>query len=203
MSPLASKNSKERRSRRRKKKSSGGEDYSEDPKGLKSESEDGQRRMTVLGFTSGSLENSVKRKASHGSVFSFRLRSRDVGSEADFADDDISTAGESESQRGSLLVPRNGRRLSVQSQMSHSSPNCTLNGKRNSSVDCNGVVSLIGGGGGSPDPTSPTDNLLSPVIMEKSGTGDSDCQPAGDWEGEPSQQHDIVSGLKPEVTIWF
>uniref|UniRef100_A0ACB8FVW5 Uncharacterized protein n=1 Tax=Sphaerodactylus townsendi TaxID=933632 RepID=A0ACB8FVW5_9SAUR len=127
---------------------------------------------TVLGFTSGSLENSVKRKASHGSVFSFRLRSRDMGSEADFADDDISTAGESESQRGSLLVPRNGRRLSVQSQMSHSSPNCTLNGKRNSSVDCNGVVSLIGGGG-SPDPTSPTDNLLSPVIMEKSGMGDS------------------------------
>ncbi|XP_077160196.1 sodium channel protein type 5 subunit alpha-like isoform X4 [Paroedura picta] len=172
MSPLASKNSRERRSRRRKKKSSGGEDYSEDPKGLKSESEDGQRRTTVLGFTSGSLENSVKRKASHGSVFSFRLRGRDIGSEADFADDDISTAGESESQRGSLLVPRNGRRLSVQSQLSHSSPNCTLNGKRNSSVDCNGVVSLIGGGG-SPDPTSPTDNLLCPVIMEKSGTGDS------------------------------
>ncbi|XP_048366610.1 sodium channel protein type 5 subunit alpha-like isoform X2 [Sphaerodactylus townsendi] len=172
MSPLASKSFKERRSRRRKKKSSGGEDYGEDQKGLKSESEDGQQRTTVLGFTSGSLENSVKRKASHGSVFSFRLRSRDMGSEADFADDDISTAGESESQRGSLLVPRNGRRLSVQSQMSHSSPNCTLNGKRNSSVDCNGVVSLIGGGG-SPDPTSPTDNLLSPVIMEKSGMGDS------------------------------
>ncbi|XP_054846869.1 sodium channel protein type 5 subunit alpha isoform X1 [Eublepharis macularius] len=172
MSPLASKNSKERRSRRRKKKSSGTEDYGEDQKGLKSESEDGQRRTTVLGFTSGSLENSVKRKASHGSVFSFRLRGRDIGSEADFADDDISTAGESESQRGSLLVPRNGRRLSVQSQMSHSSPNCTLNGKRNSSVDCNGVVSLIGGGG-SPDPTSPTDNLLSPVMVEKVGAGDS------------------------------
>lgn len=48
MSPLASKNSKERRSRRRKKKSSGGEDYGEDPKGLKSESEDGQRRMVSL-----------------------------------------------------------------------------------------------------------------------------------------------------------
>uniref|UniRef100_H9GF31 Sodium channel protein n=1 Tax=Anolis carolinensis TaxID=28377 RepID=H9GF31_ANOCA len=169
MSPLASKISKERRSRRRRKKSSGAEDDGEDQKGPKSESEDGQRRMTVLGFTSGSMENSVKRKASHGSVFSFRLRSRDIGSEADFADDDISTVGESESQRGSLLVPRNGRRLSVQSQASHSSPNYTHNGKRNSSVDCNGVVSLIGGGG-SPDPTTPTDVLLPPVTMDKPGT---------------------------------
>uniref|UniRef100_A0A670J1D1 Sodium channel protein n=1 Tax=Podarcis muralis TaxID=64176 RepID=A0A670J1D1_PODMU len=173
MSPLASKNSKERRSRRRKKKSSAGEEDGEDQKGPKSESEDGQQRTTVLGFTSGSMENSVKRKASHGSVFSFRLRSRDLGSEADFADDDISTVGESESQRGSLLVPRSGRRLSVQSQTSHSSPNYTQNGKRNSSVDCNGVVSLIGGGGGgSTDPTTPTDVLLPPVITEKPGTGD-------------------------------
>ncbi|XP_066487470.1 sodium channel protein type 5 subunit alpha-like isoform X4 [Tiliqua scincoides] len=172
MSPLASKNSKERRSRRRKKKSSGAEDDGDDQKVPKSESEDGQRRPTVLGFTSGSVENSVKRKASHGSVFSFRLRSRDIGSETDFADDDISTVGESESQRGSLLVPRNGRRLSVQSQASHSSPNYTQNGKRNSSVDCNGVVSLIGGGAGSPGPASPTDVLLPPVITEKPGTGD-------------------------------
>ncbi|KAH0627618.1 hypothetical protein JD844_003595 [Phrynosoma platyrhinos] len=162
MSPLALKNSKERRSRRRKKKSSGAEDDGEDQKGPKSESEDGQRRMTVLGFTSGSMENSMKRKVSHGSVFSFRLRSRDIGSEADFADDDISTVGESESQRGSLLLPRSGRRLSVQSQASHSSPNYTHNGKRNSSVDCNGVVSLIGGGG-SPDPTTPTDVLVPPT----------------------------------------
>lgn len=128
--------------------------------------------QTVLGFTSGSVENSVQRKASHGSVFSFRLRSRDIGSEADFADDDISTVGESESQRGSLLVPQNGRRLSVQSQASHSSPNYTQNGKRNSSVDCNGVVSLIGGGAGSAGAASPTDVLLPPVIMEKPGAGD-------------------------------
>ncbi|XP_053115873.1 sodium channel protein type 5 subunit alpha-like isoform X9 [Hemicordylus capensis] len=175
-SPLASKTSKERRSRRRKKKSSGGEEDGEDQKVTKSESEDGQRRMTTLGFTSGSIDTSARRKASHGSVFSFRLRSRDFGSEADFADDDISTVGESESQRDSLLIPRNGRRLSVQSQASHSSPNYTQNGKRNSSVDCNGVVSLIGGGGGggggSPDPTTPTDVLLPPVILEKSGAGD-------------------------------
>uniref|UniRef100_A0A670J1E9 Sodium channel protein n=1 Tax=Podarcis muralis TaxID=64176 RepID=A0A670J1E9_PODMU len=176
MSPLASKNSKERRSRRRKKKSSAGEEDGEDQKGPKSESEDGQQRTVSLsrGKTRPYFTQ-VKdpRKASHGSVFSFRLRSRDLGSEADFADDDISTVGESESQRGSLLVPRSGRRLSVQSQTSHSSPNYTQNGKRNSSVDCNGVVSLIGGGGGgSTDPTTPTDVLLPPVITEKPGTGD-------------------------------
>uniref|UniRef100_A0ABM5GMU5 Sodium channel protein n=1 Tax=Pogona vitticeps TaxID=103695 RepID=A0ABM5GMU5_9SAUR len=187
MSPLASKHSKERRSRRRKKKSSGAEDDGEDPKAPVSESEDGQRRMTVLGFTSGSMENSTKRKASHGSVFSFRLRSRDLGSEADFADDDISTVGESESQHGSLLVPRNGRRLSALSQTSHSSPKYTLNGKRNSSVDCNGVVSLIGGGG-SPDPTTPTEVLLPPVFTEK---------PMADDTTSPSEEVNKKQLLSP------
>jgi len=120
----------------------------------------------------------VKRRTSHGSIFSFRLRGRDTGSETDFADDEISTAGENESHRGSLLIPRSGRRPSIQSQVSHSShpttPNYTQTGKRNSSVDCNGVVSLIGGGTGAlnPDPTSPAGLLLPPFIMEKPGTGD-------------------------------
>lgn len=120
----------------------------------------------------------MKRRTSHGSVFSFRLRGRDTCSETDFADDEISIAGENESHRGSLLIPRSGRRPSVQSQVSHSShpatPNYTQTGKRNSSVDCNGVVSLIGGGTGAlnPDPTSPAGLLLPPVIMEKPGTGD-------------------------------
>uniref|UniRef100_A0A8D0HP20 Sodium channel protein n=1 Tax=Sphenodon punctatus TaxID=8508 RepID=A0A8D0HP20_SPHPU len=174
MSPLASKTSKERRSRRRKKKSLGGEDYGEDQKFPKSDSEDAPRKLTPLGNSYGPSANPVKRKASHGSIFSFPFRGRDIGSETDFADDEISTIGENESQRGSLLVPRNGRRLSVQSQMSPSS-NYTQNGKLNSSVDCNGVVSLIGGGGTgthNPDPTSPTGLLLPPVITEKPRTGD-------------------------------
>ncbi|XP_078234299.1 sodium channel protein type 5 subunit alpha isoform X4 [Pogona vitticeps] len=146
-----------------------------------------KEQETVLGFTSGSMENSTKRKASHGSVFSFRLRSRDLGSEADFADDDISTVGESESQHGSLLVPRNGRRLSALSQTSHSSPKYTLNGKRNSSVDCNGVVSLIGGGG-SPDPTTPTEVLLPPVFTEK---------PMADDTTSPSEEVNKKQLLSP------
>ncbi|XP_008498971.1 sodium channel protein type 5 subunit alpha-like isoform X2 [Calypte anna] len=178
MSPLASKNAKERRNRRKKKKSLGTEEYGEDQRNPKCDYDDGQRRMTLLGISYGPSANLVKRRTSHGSIFSFRLRGRDTGSETDFADDEISTTGENESHRGSLLIPRSGRRPSVQSQVSHSShptaPNYTQTGKRNSSVDCNGVVSLIGGGTGAlnPDPTSPAGLLLPPVIMEKPGTGD-------------------------------
>ncbi|XP_025907683.1 sodium channel protein type 5 subunit alpha isoform X4 [Nothoprocta perdicaria] len=178
MSPLASKNAKERRNRRKKTKSLGAEEYGEDQRNPKTEYDDGQRRMTLLGISYGPSANLVKRRTSHGSIFSFRLRGKDTGSETDFADDEISTAGENESHRGALLIPRSGRRPSVQSQVSHSShpatPNCIQTGKRNSSVDCNGVVSLIGGGIGAlnPDPTSPAGLLLPPVIMEKPGTGD-------------------------------
>uniref|UniRef100_A0A669QIR3 Sodium channel protein n=1 Tax=Phasianus colchicus TaxID=9054 RepID=A0A669QIR3_PHACC len=46
MSPLASKNAKERRNRRKKKKSLGAEEYGEDQRNSKSEYDDGQRRMT-------------------------------------------------------------------------------------------------------------------------------------------------------------
>ncbi|XP_008935999.1 PREDICTED: sodium channel protein type 5 subunit alpha-like, partial [Merops nubicus] len=178
MSPLASKNAKERRNKQKKKKSLGTEEYGEDQRNPKCDYDDGQRRMTLLGISYGPSANLVKRRTSHGSVFSFRLRGRDTGSETDFADDEISIAVEHESHRGSLLIPRSGRRPSVQSQVSHSShpttPNYTQTGKRNSSVDCNGVVSLIGGGIGAlnPDPTSPAGLLLPPVIMEKPGTGD-------------------------------
>ncbi|XP_075561388.1 sodium channel protein type 5 subunit alpha isoform X2 [Pelecanus crispus] len=215
MSPLASKNAKERRSRRKKKKTLGAEEYAEDQRNPKCDYEDGQRRMTLLGISYGPSANLVKRRTSHGSIFSFRLRGRDTGSETDFADDEISTAGENESHRGSLLIPRSGRRPSVQSQVSHSShpttPNYTQTGKRNSSVDCNGVVSLIGGGTGAlnPDPTSPAGLLLPPVIMEKPGTGDLTSpsdeaskkqllmphRPSVDHSDEPFQRQRAVSAV--------
>ncbi|NWR84628.1 SCN5A protein, partial [Furnarius figulus] len=175
---MSPKNAKERRNKRKKKKSLGADEYGEDQRNPKCDYDDGQRRMTLLGISYGPSANLVKRRTSHGSVFSFRLRGRDTCSETDFADDEISIAGENESHRGSLLIPRSGRRPSVQSQVSHSShpatPNYTQTGKRNSSVDCNGVVSLIGGGIGAlnPDPTSPAGLLLPPVILEKPGTGD-------------------------------
>uniref|UniRef100_A0A803VX38 Sodium channel protein n=1 Tax=Ficedula albicollis TaxID=59894 RepID=A0A803VX38_FICAL len=139
---MSPKSGKERRNKRKKKKSLGTDEYGEDQRNPKCDYDDGQRRMTLLGISYGPSANLVKRRTSHGSVFSFRLRGRDTCSETDFADDEISIAGESESHRGSLLIPRPGRRPSVQSQVSHSShpttPNCTQTGKRNSSVDCNG-----------------------------------------------------------------
>ncbi|XP_072781400.1 sodium channel protein type 5 subunit alpha isoform X4 [Taeniopygia guttata] len=212
---MSPKSAKERRNKRKKKKSLGADEYGEDQRNPKSDYDDGQRRMTLLGISYGPSANLVKRRTSHGSVFSFRLRGRDTCSETDFADDEISIAGENESHRGSLLIPRSGRRPSVQSQVSHSShpttPNYTQTGKRNSSVDCNGVVSLIGGGTGAlnPDPTSPAGLLLPPVIMEKPGTGNLTSpsdeaskkqllmphRPSVDHSDEPFQRQRAVSAV--------
>ncbi|KFV49326.1 Sodium channel protein type 5 subunit alpha, partial [Tyto alba] len=214
MSPLASKNAKERRNKRKKKKSLGTEEYGEDQRNPKCDYDDAQRR-TVSHRLKHHFANLVKRRTSHGSIFSFQLRGRDTGSETDFVDDEISTAGENESHRGSLLIPRSGRRPSVQSQVSHSShpttPNYTQPGKRNSSVDCNGVVSLIGGGTGAfnPDPTSPAGLLLPPVFMEKPGTGNVTSpsdeaskkqllmphRPSVDHSDEPLQRQRAVSAV--------
>ncbi|XP_050175299.1 sodium channel protein type 5 subunit alpha-like isoform X4 [Myiozetetes cayanensis] len=212
---MSPKSGKEKRNKRKKKKSLGADEYVEDQKNPNCDYDDGQRRMTLLGISYGPSANLVKRRTSHGSVFSFRLRGRDTCSETDFADDEISIAGENESHRGSLLIPRSGRRPSVQSQVSHSShpatPNYTQTGKRNSSVDCNGVVSLIGGGIGAlnPDPTSPAGLLLPPVIMEKPGTGDLTSpsdeaskkqllmphRPSVDHSDEPFQRQRAVSAV--------
>lgn len=88
------------------------------------------------------------RRNSRASLFSFRGRARDMGSENDFADDEHSTFEESESRRGSLFLPRRPeRRCSAVSQTSLGAPRIMLstNGKMHCSVDCNGVVSLVGG----------------------------------------------------------
>ncbi|RXN33507.1 sodium channel type 2 subunit alpha-like isoform X1 [Labeo rohita] len=84
------------------------------------------------------------RRNSRASLFSFRGRARDFGSENDFADDEHSTFEDSDSRRGSLFVPRCiERRSSTVSHCSHA-PRIMLpaNGKMHCTVDCNGVVSL-------------------------------------------------------------
>ncbi|KAM8967831.1 sodium channel protein type 5 subunit alpha-like isoform 2-T2 [Pelodytes ibericus] len=169
MSPFSSKFAKERRNRRRKKKSSELEEYCDDVKHNRGESdEESMRKMSLLGIGFG--PSSGKRRISQGSIFNFRIRGRDICSETDFADDEVSNA--SDGHRGSLLVPRTGRRQSTQSQTSPNSypntPGFTQNGKRNSSVDCNGVVSLVGGAGTFSNPSSPGGLLLPSVILEKS-----------------------------------
>ncbi|XP_063789674.1 sodium channel protein type 2 subunit alpha-like isoform X1 [Pseudophryne corroboree] len=87
---------------------------------------------------------------SRASIFSFKDHAKDVGSENDFADDEHSTFEDNDSRRDSLFVPgRQGqRRNSNVSQTSRSSrilPLLSMNGKMHSTVDCNGVVSLVSG----------------------------------------------------------
>ncbi|MEQ2208242.1 Sodium channel protein type 8 subunit alpha [Xenoophorus captivus] len=92
----------------------------------------------------------MSRHNSRSSIFSFKGRPKDMGSENEFADDEHSTVEESEDRRGSLFIPYRRNSYSGYSQGSsrihplapHSG------GKRNSTVDCNGVVSLIGPGPG-------------------------------------------------------
>ncbi|KAM9163519.1 sodium channel protein type 5 subunit alpha-like [Pangshura tecta] len=178
ISPLPSKEGKDRSNRRKKNKSLGIQDYGEDQNIPKSQSSDDQRKSALLGFTYGASADQMKRRLSHGSIFNFQISGRDVGSKADFGSDEISSAGENEIQRGSLLVARTGRLSSVQSQMSHSSylatPNCMQNGKSNSTDGYNGVVSLMGGGSTraySLEPPAP-EGLLLPPVMENPRIGD-------------------------------
>ncbi|XP_052581185.1 sodium channel protein type 1 subunit alpha isoform X4 [Peromyscus californicus insignis] len=194
-SKLSSKSAKERRNRRKKRKQkeqSGGEEKDED-EFHKSESEDSVRRKGFRFSIEGnrltyekryssphqsllSIRGSLfsPRRNSRTSLFSFRGRAKDVGSENDFADDEHSTFEDNESRRDSLFVPRRHgeRRNSNLSQTSRSSRMLAVfpaNGKMHSTVDCNGVVSLVGG----PSvPTSPVGQLLPEVIIDKPATDD-------------------------------
>ncbi|NWX65066.1 SCN2A protein, partial [Promerops cafer] len=193
-SKLSSKSAKERRNRRKKRRQrelSGEEDVMKDEKLPKSESDgsikrkgfrlsfDGNRLTYGKSFTSphqsllsvhGSLFS--PRPSSRTSFFSFRDDGRERGSENDFADDEHSMFEDNSSRRGSLFVPRRHgeRRNSNISQASRSSRRLTVflgNGKMHSTVDCNGVVSLVDG---PPGLLSPTGQLLPEVIIDKPTT---------------------------------
>uniref|UniRef100_A0A8B9DKP9 Sodium voltage-gated channel alpha subunit 2 n=1 Tax=Anser cygnoides TaxID=8845 RepID=A0A8B9DKP9_ANSCY len=193
-SKLSSKSAKERRNRRKKKKQkeqSEGEEKDEE-EFRKSESEDSIKRkgfrFSIEGnrltyekrFSSPhqsllSIRGSLfsPRRNSRTSLFSFRGRAKDVGSENDFADDEHSTFEDNESRRDSLFVPhRHGERrnsnISQASRSSRTVPPLPVNGKMHSTVDCNGVVSLVGG---PPALTSPTGQLLPEVMIDKAATG--------------------------------
>uniref|UniRef100_A0A8C3V9V6 Sodium channel protein n=1 Tax=Catharus ustulatus TaxID=91951 RepID=A0A8C3V9V6_CATUS len=193
-SKLSSKSAKERRNRRKKRRQrelSGEEDDMKDEKLPKSESDgsikrksfrfsfDGNRLTYGKPFTSphqsllsvhGSLFS--PRPSSRTSFFSFRDDGRERGSENDLADDEHSMFEDNSSRRDSLFVPRRHgeRRSSNISQASRSSRRLTLfpvNGKMHSTVDCNGVVSLVDG---PPSLLSPTGQLLPEVIIDKAAT---------------------------------
>ncbi|XP_070213911.1 sodium channel protein type 3 subunit alpha isoform X6 [Bos mutus] len=168
-SKLSSKSAKEwrnRRKKRRQRENLEGNNKGEGNRFPKSESEDSVKRRSFLFSMDGNRLTSDKkfysphqsllsirgslfspRRNSKTSIFSFRGRAKDIGSENDFADDEHSTFEDSESRRDSLFVPhRHGeRRNSNVSQASMSSrmvPGLPANGKMHSTVDCNGVVSL-------------------------------------------------------------
>uniref|UniRef100_A0A8C0VRE7 Sodium channel protein type 2 subunit alpha-like n=1 Tax=Cyanistes caeruleus TaxID=156563 RepID=A0A8C0VRE7_CYACU len=193
-SKLSSKSAKERRNRRKKRRQrelSGEEDDMKNEKLPKSESDgsikrtgfrlsfDGNRLTYGKPFTSphqsllsvhGTLFS--PRPSSRTSIFSFRDYGRERGSENDFADDEHSTFEDNSSRRGSLFVPRRHgeRRSSNISQTSRSSRRLTVlpvNGKMHSTVDCNGVVSLVDG---PPGLSSPTGQLLPEVIIDKAAS---------------------------------
>uniref|UniRef100_A0A3Q3IHV6 Sodium channel protein n=1 Tax=Monopterus albus TaxID=43700 RepID=A0A3Q3IHV6_MONAL len=207
-SKLSSKSAKERRNRRKKRK----QREEEEERGVrdkfrKSESENSIKRSSFrfsidanrlsyekrcsspnqsLLSIRGSLFS--PRRNSRASLFSFRGRARDMGSENDFADDEHSTFEESDSRRGSLFLPRRiERRCSAVSQTSLGAPRIMLpvNGKMHCAVDCNGVVSLVGG----------TSVTTSPVglLLPEGTTTDSELkkcrsgfhQPSMDYLDEP------------------
>ncbi|XP_073097701.1 sodium channel protein type 9 subunit alpha isoform X4 [Manis javanica] len=192
-SKLSSKSAKERRNRRKKKnqkKLSSGEEKGDDEKLSKSESEESIRRKSFHLGVEGhrrarekrlstpnqsplSIRGSLfsPRRSSRTSLFSFKGRGRDIGSETEFADDEHSIFGDGESRRGSLFVPHRPRerRSSNVSQASRSPP-ALVNGKMHSAVDCNGVVSLVDG------PAAlmlPNGQLLPEVIIDKATSDDS------------------------------
>ncbi|KAM5151940.1 sodium channel protein type 2 subunit alpha-like isoform 5-T5 [Mantella aurantiaca] len=177
-SMLSSKSAKERRNRRKKRKQKEqGEEKCDGEKFRKSTSENSLKKfrfplegMRLSYDKKSSPHQSLldvqevlfsPRRNSKTSLFSFRGRGKDVGSENDFADDEHSTFEDNESRRGSLFVPRrHGERrnsnISQASKASRTLPVLPANGKMHSTVDCNGVVSLLGG----PSPTSPAGLLL-------------------------------------------
>ncbi|NXC34983.1 SCN2A protein, partial [Campylorhamphus procurvoides] len=187
-SKLSSKSAKERRNRRKKRKQrelSGEEDDIKLPKSesygsIKKKgfrfSFDGNRRANGNRFPSShqsllSVRGSLfsPRRSSRTSLFSFREYGRERGSENEFADDEHSTFEESLSRRGSLFLPcRQGERrssnISQDSKASRRLAAFPVNGKMQSAVDCNGVVSLVDG---PPGLLSPTGQLLPEVIIDK------------------------------------
>ncbi|KAM6281337.1 sodium channel protein type 5 subunit alpha-like [Porphyrio hochstetteri] len=172
---LSTKEIKERSNRKKRNKSLGIEDNEEEqfPK-----STDIQRKLSFLGLMYGPNANQVNRRLSHGSVFNFQIPTLEVDSRTDFVDEETRSAGEHGIQRRSLSVTQMGRRSSVQSQMSRSShpatPNCVQSSKWANADDCNGVISVMGGGSSRVHSLDPvfSEGVMLPPVIEDPGKGD-------------------------------
>uniref|UniRef100_A0A9J8BR05 Sodium channel protein n=1 Tax=Cyprinus carpio carpio TaxID=630221 RepID=A0A9J8BR05_CYPCA len=105
------------------------------------------------------------RRESQVSIFNFRPPNKD--SEVDFADDEFSNHGDSDSRGGSLALPWSRRRTSAQSTCSHSSqfffPSLNINGKLFVAMDQNGIS---GQGPLSPLPTCTMEKVKEESVIQ-------------------------------------
>lgn len=94
-----------------------------------------------------------------------------MGSETEFADDENSIFEGNLNRRGSLFLPRShDRRDSSMSQCSFLSHLLLpTSGIKRSSIDCNGVVSLVGGNS---FPSLPVGLPLPKLMVDMASTGD-------------------------------
>ncbi|XP_026870578.2 sodium channel, voltage-gated, type I-like, alpha isoform X5 [Electrophorus electricus] len=189
-SRLSSKSAKERCNRRKKRRQRAEEGEKGDSEKLCiSESEGNVRRPSIQFSLDGnrlsydrtypspqqsllSIQGSVFSpcRNSRASVFTFRSR---LGSENSFADDEHSPFEETCSRRGSLFLPRRSERLYSNVSKSSMTQRILLpaNAKVRCSVDCNGVVSLVGP---SSLPSSPAGLVLPEVTIDQAATDDND-----------------------------
>uniref|UniRef100_A0A669QM33 Sodium channel protein n=1 Tax=Phasianus colchicus TaxID=9054 RepID=A0A669QM33_PHACC len=176
-SPLSAKEIKERSNRKKRNKSLGIEEYEEE-QFPKSQLTDSQRKLSLLGLLYGPNTNQVKRRLSHGSVFNFQIPALEVDSKADSADEEPHSTGENKIQGRSMSVPQVGRRSSMPSQKSYGShpatPSCVQSSKRANADDCNGLISVMGGGNSKVHglDTAPSEGITLPPVMEDLGKGD-------------------------------
>ncbi|KAG8559766.1 hypothetical protein GDO81_017448 [Engystomops pustulosus] len=220
-SKLSTKSAKDRKNKIRQKRRGGDEEKGDDEKFPKSESEtsikrkgfrfsiEGNRLTYENKFSSPhqsllSIRGSLfsPRRNSRASLFSFRNRAKDMGSENDFADDEHSTFEDNESRRGSLFVPhrhteRRNSNISQTSKTSKTIPMLPANGKMHSTVDCNGVVSLLGG----PSvPTSPVGLLLPEVIIDKPASDDNGTTTETEMRKRKSSCYQVSMDLLEDPT---
>ncbi|XP_056390533.1 sodium channel protein type 2 subunit alpha isoform X1 [Hyla sarda] len=221
-SKLSTKSAKDRKNKIRQKKRGGDNEKGDDEKFPKSESDtsikrkgfrfsiEGNRLTYENKFSSPhqsllSIRGSLfsPRRNSRASLFSFRNRAKDMGSENDFADDEHSTFEDNDSRRGSLFVPhRHGERrnsnISQTSKASKTIPMLPANGKMHSTVDCNGVVSLLGGPS---DPTSPVGLLLPEVIIDKPASDDKGTTTETEMRKRKSSCYQVSMDLLEDPTV--
>ncbi|XP_062420993.1 sodium channel, voltage-gated, type I-like, alpha [Pungitius pungitius] len=186
-SKLSSKSAKERRNRRRKKKEEEGKGADEKVPGVNESRGSVRKGRCRFSVDANQLNYDMKcssahqsfrgplfssRRNSKTSLFSFRSQVQDNGSENEFADDENSIFEDNLSRRGSFFHPRScDRRSSSMSQRSFLSHLLfSPNGMKHSSVNCNGVVSLVGGNS---LPSSPVG-----LVLPKADTTDTEYRPA-------------------------